>query len=116
MKTILELNADQFDPALNAARMPVLVDFYAPWCGPCKLLTPLLETLAGQFDGRIQFFKVNVDVAPQLAERFEISAVPTLLLINQGEVCEVIVGFPSPRVIVGKLEAIAVADAVEVRL
>jgi thioredoxin len=115
MKTIPELNAEQFDSTLHAARTPVLVDFYAPWCGPCKLLTPLLERLAGQFEGRIQFFKVNVDDAPELAERFAISGVPTLLLINQSEVRHVIVGFPSPRVIVEKLEAIAVWDVVEVR-
>lgn len=107
MKAITELNEENFDQTIAAANTPVLLDFYAPWCGPCKMIEPLLDKLAEHFAGRLQFFKVNVDDAPALAARFEITGVPTLLLVNHGEVRDVMVGFPSPRVLVDKLEALA---------
>lgn len=107
MQTITELNEAAFDPAIAAANVPMVVDFYAPWCGPCKIIAPLLEKLADQFAGRLQFMKVNVDEAPALAAQFEITGVPTLVFLDQGEVREVLVGFPSPRVLLEKLEALA---------
>jgi thioredoxin 1 len=106
MKTIAELNEENFDRTIAAADMPVMVDFYAPWCGPCKMLSPLLETLAGQFADRILFFKVNVDDAPELATRFEITGVPTMLLLREGEVRDRLVGLLSPRTLVSRLEAL----------
>ena len=109
MKMIAELNTDNFDQTIAAATVPVAVDFYAPWCGPCKMLSPLLETLAGQFDGRVRFFKVNVDNAAELAMRFEITGVPTLLLFRDGRLCDSIIGLPSPRALGSKLDAMAVA-------
>jgi thioredoxin 1 len=107
MKTIAELNDSNFDEALAATNTPVLVDFYAPWCGPCKMLAPLLDQLAQHFAGRIQFFKVNVDFAPELATRYEITGVPTLLFVRDGEVRDRLVGFAAPRALVDKLEALA---------
>lgn len=113
MKAITQLNEADFDRAMAAAGTPVLVDFSAPWCGPCKLFAPLLDKLVEHYAGRIQFLKVNVDDAPELARRFEIAGVPTLLLISNGEVRDVIVGFPSPRVLVDKLEGVASANVAE---
>jgi len=115
MKTIAELNEENFERTIAAANTPLMVDFYAPWCGPCKMLSPLLETLAGQFAGRVQFFKVNVDDAPELAVRFEITGVPTLLLFQDGKLRDSIVGLPSPRVLVEKLESLATTSVAEVR-
>jgi thioredoxin 1 len=109
MKTIAELNAETFDATLAKAATPVVVDFYAPWCGPCKMLAPMLETLAGQFDGRAEFFKVNVDDAPELAVRYQITGVPTLMIFDRGQMCDTIVGLPSPRALVSKLEDLAKA-------
>lgn len=106
MKTITELNQVNFDRTLAAANTPVMVDFYAPWCGPCKMLSPLLETLAGQFAGRVRFFKVNVDDAPELAARFEITGVPTMLFLREGEVRDRLVGLLSPRTLGSRLEAL----------
>jgi thioredoxin len=115
MKTIAELTDENFDRAIAAANVPVVVDFYAPWCGPCKMLAPLLEQLAGYFAGRLQFFKVNVDEAPELATRYRISGVPMLAFISGGEVRDVLVGFPPPKELAARLQALVADRSAEVR-
>ena len=114
MKAISELNETDFEQTIAGANVPVAVDFYAPWCGPCKILAPLLEKLAEHFTGRVEFFKVNVDEAPSLAERFDITGVPTLLFFANGELRDTVVGFASPRALVARMEALA-ASAREAR-
>jgi thioredoxin len=115
MKTIGELNDDNFDQAITTAPTPVVVDFYAPWCGPCKMLTPLLQTLAERFTGRVQFFKVNVDEAPALAERFQVTGVPMLVFFANGEPRDGLIGFPSPPVLAAKLHALTETKPAEAR-
>ena len=119
MKTITELNDENFDRTIAATNLPVVVDVYAPWCGPCKMIAPLLDKLAEHYAGRLQFFKVNVDHSQEVAARYKITGVPTLLLINHGQVRDVLVGFPGPQELLAKLDALAVSskvtDATEVR-
>lgn len=115
MKMITELNDENFNQTITAANGPVVVDFYTPWCGPCKMLAPLLEALAEHFAGRIQFFKVNVEEAPELAERFQVTGVPVLAFMVNGEAHEVLVGFPSPQELAAKLHALAAAHPAEAR-
>ena len=97
MKQIIEMTDTSFEPEVLKATGPVVVDFYAPWCGPCKMVTPLLEQFAGELDGRLKFAKANVDDTPNLAARFEITGVPTLVLFRGGEAVDRVVGFPGPR-------------------
>jgi len=77
--------------------MPVLVDFYAPWCGPCKMIAPLVATLAEEFADKVRFVKLNVDEAPDLAQQYGVTGVPTLAVFKNGEMLDAIVGLTSGR-------------------
>jgi thioredoxin 1 len=111
MKNIIELNETNFESEVLKATGPVLVDFYAPWCGPCKMLAPLLEQLAGELTGKLKFVKLNVDNAPELSADHEITGVPTLMLFRGGKVVDQVVGFPGPRQLKAWLDK-AVGEAV----
>ena len=77
----------------------VLLDFWAPWCGPCKQLAPALEKMSGAYEGRVEFFKCNTDENPALGAKYNVTSVPTLLVLVDGEVVERIVGAqPPPRI------------------
>jgi thioredoxin len=99
MKTIIELNETNFEPEVLQAAGPVLVDFYALWCGPCKMLAPFLEQLAIEFAGKMKFAKLNVDDAPQLAGHYGITGVPTLMLFRGGNPVDQMVGLNSPSLL-----------------
>jgi thioredoxin 2 len=77
---------DDFGEIVDAASVPVLVDLWAPWCGPCRMVSPALERLANEYAGRVKLVKVNIDSAPKLAQRFEVQSIPMLLLVDRGDV------------------------------
>jgi thioredoxin 2 len=81
-----------FADVVEASIIPVLVDMWAPWCAPCRMVSPVLEQLAGEFAGRLKLVKINADEAPELSQRFEVMAIPTLLLVVRGEVIDKQVG------------------------
>ena len=83
---------DESFTAEVAAGVPVLVDFWAPWCGPCRMVAPILEELAGELAGRLKVVKVNVDESPQVAARYRIQSIPTLMVFREGAQVEVVVG------------------------
>jgi thioredoxin 1 len=90
-----ELTERDFAATVLQSDLPALVDFHATWCGPCRMLAPVLDQLAGEFAGRIKFVKVDVDEAPELANRYQITGVPTLLLFQNGRVVDTVVGLAS---------------------
>ena len=92
MKNMIELTEATFETEVLKAIGAVVVDFYAPWCGPCKMIAPLLEQLAGEFSGSLKFAKLNVDDAPELAGRYGVRGVPTLMLFGAGQVIDQAVG------------------------
>ena len=83
---ITVLTEENYAAEVERADRPVLIDFYAAWCGPCKALAPTVEALAAQYGGTCKFCKIDVDVEPLLAQRFRIMSVPTLVLLNGGRV------------------------------
>jgi thioredoxin 1 len=102
---ILQLSEDSFDADVTRSDLPVLVDFWAEWCGPCKMIAPLLDELADEFDGKLKIGKVNVDDNQSLAGKFGIRAIPTLLIFKGGQVKEQIVGLSSKKELQKKISA-----------
>lgn len=105
MKNVIELSEETFDAEVLNAASPVLVDFWAPWCGPCKMQTPILEVVADRVHGQAIVAKVNVDDAPNLAGRYGITSIPTLLLFKEGKVVGQFVGLQTEPALVAALEA-----------
>ena len=108
MNHTIEINEANFESEVVQSNHPVLVDFWAEWCGPCKMLGPVLEEIAREHNGRVKVAKVNVDTNSQLAERFGIQSIPTLLYFANGEVRDKTVGVLSKPAIVSRLEKLAV--------
>ena len=98
-----EVSDGQFEQEVLKALTPVLVDFWAVWCGPCKALAPTVEQLAGDYNGKIKFCKVDVDHNPEIAARFGIRSIPTLILFKNGQSAGQLVGNVSRNAIEGLL-------------
>lgn len=93
MANIVEITtAAEFDKEVKQAELPVLVDFWAPWCGPCKMITPVVDELAETFAGKVKVCKVNVDEDSELAEAMDVMGVPSLIFFRNGEEVNRIVG------------------------
>lgn len=107
MSGVKQVQESEFAKDVLQSDKPVLVDFFATWCGPCRALAPALEALAKEYDGRVSVAKVNVDDAPQLAAKYRVQAVPTLVLFNEGKVVDTMVGVPASYVLRAKLDAVA---------
>ena len=89
---VKQTSESSFEEQVLKASVPTLVDFWAPWCGPCKMIAPILDELAPEFSGKVNFVKVNVDENPNLAAKYGIRGIPSLLMIKSGEVADVSVG------------------------
>ena len=89
----LEVDDDAFDRVVLKAKVPVLVDFWAPWCVPCLAVAPVLDELAKEYDGKVNVARVNVDLSPQTSVRYAIRSIPTLLLFKEGKPMRQLVGF-----------------------
>jgi thioredoxin 1 len=99
MSSLADVTESTFSQEVLQNSQPVLVDFWAPWCGPCKMLAPVVEKVAGAHAGRAKFVKLNTDENPNLAGKYQVSGIPCLILFKNGEVADRIVGYVSDSAI-----------------
>lgn len=104
--TVIVTDAN-FEEEVAKSAVPVLVDFWATWCGPCKMIAPILEEIALEKSGAVKIAKVDVDINQSLSARFQIRAIPTLLFFKNGEVKDQVVGMTSKRDLLAKIDSLA---------
>jgi thioredoxin 1 len=102
---IANLTTESFKSAVTTSATPVLVDFWAPWCGPCKAIAPVLEELAIELDGKLKIAKVNIDDHDTIAAEYGVRAIPTMILFKGGKVAETLVGMMPKAALKAKLAA-----------
>lgn len=101
---IKEIKDENFSSTIENSSAPVVVDFWASWCGPCKMLAPVIDEIASELDGKAQFFKLNVDDNPVISTQYRISSIPTVMVFKGGNIAETIVGFRPKEAIKGLIE------------
>jgi thioredoxin 1 len=101
----LEVNDESFRRQVLEATQAVLVDFWAAWCGPCRMIAPVVEELAGDYEGRAKVVKLDVDANPETTARYNITSIPTLLVFKNGQVVEKLVGVVAKKLLAAKLDA-----------
>jgi len=102
----IHITDTEFDQKVLRSAAPVVVDFWAPWCGPCKMIAPVLEKLAAEYDGKITVAKVNTDENPEWAMKYGVQGIPTLLFVKGGDVKDRIVGVVPAPVIKSKIDGL----------
>ena len=104
MSNALEVNDSNFETEVKNSDVPVLVDFWAPWCGPCRKLSPIIDDIAGELEGKVKVVKVNTDENMKLTQEFSISGIPSLLIFKNGEAVERLVGLMQKNQLISNIE------------
>ena len=90
--SVIQVNEGNFDTEVLSSGIPVLVDFYADWCGPCKMIAPTMEVLSREYGGKVKFVKINVDLNQDLASKYDVMSIPTAMLFKNGTIKEGLIG------------------------
>jgi thioredoxin 1 len=101
---VIELTDADFDSTLHDSEVPVLVDFWAPWCGPCKMIAPIIEEIAGEYAEKAKICKVNTDDHREAAVEYGINAIPTLILFNEGQIAKKWTGLTTKKDIIEEID------------
>jgi len=104
---VKHITGAEFEAEVVHSTKPVVADFYATWCGPCKILSPRLDKLAGSFTNEIKFVKINVDESPDLSQRFNVQGIPTLLFFRNGRIVDNLLGLPAPDDLKARLASLS---------
>lgn len=91
-KTLLNLKSAEFEKEVLKSQTPAVVDFYADWCGPCRMVSPIIEQLSREYEGRVKFAKVNTDENPEIAMKYGIMSIPTIIVFKNGQVASTVIG------------------------
>jgi thioredoxin 1 len=91
-KTLPHLSSSEFENEVLKSQLPTVVDFYADWCGPCRMVSPIIEALSSEYDGRVKFVKINTDDNPDIAMKYGIMSIPTIIVFKNGQVASTIIG------------------------
>ena len=103
---VTEVTDKSFEEEVLKSITPVMVDLWAPWCGPCRMVAPVVEKLSGDFQGKIKFCKLNVDQNPDTAAKYHVMSIPTLLFFKEGKVVDTVIGAVPERTLKPKLDNI----------
>lgn len=106
------INKDNFNEIVLQSEQPVLIDFWAEWCGPCRVQLPIVDSLSEDYEGKAIVAKINVDENPELAQQFRITSIPTIVLISNGELVDRVSGVQTKQTLANKLDAILEAEMV----
>ena len=104
---VTAIQGSRFQDEVVKASQPVVVDFYADWCGPCKIIEPVIHKLAEEYHGKVKFVKVDTDANQQLAMQFGIMSIPTVMFFSKGKVEDIVIGAVPSTVLKSKVEALA---------
>ena len=103
---VIDVSDQTFEDEVIKSTLPVLVDFWAPWCGPCRMVAPVVENLAEKYDGKAKFCRLNVDENPQTAAKYRVMSIPTLMFFKGGEVADTVIGAVPEQALQPKIDAL----------
>lgn len=103
---VIEINDKDFEQQVLKSSLPVVVDFWAPWCGPCRMIGPIVEKLSEEFNGKLKFCKVNVDENQQLAQKYKVMSIPTLIFFKNGQLIDQSMGAVPEKTLRSKVQGL----------
>jgi thioredoxin 1 len=103
---VSDLTDKEFEQEVIKSDLPVLIDLWAPWCGPCRMIAPVVEKLSADYEGKLKFFRLNIDENPQTPARYRVMSIPTLMLSKDGTAVDMVVGAVPEKTITPKIDAL----------